>query len=68
MPGKAKEKLAAKQWIVPMRFVRFGSVSVTAMTAEEAMTKARCWDHGEADIEMDETTEWDVDGQPKLNE
>jgi hypothetical protein len=66
MPIKRKEKPQAKEWIVPMRFVGLGSAFVTAVTAEEAAEKAESGDYIESEI--DETNDWEVDGEPKLNE
>lgn len=49
-----------------MRFVGLGSAFVTAVTAEEAAEKAESGDYIESEI--DQTNDWEVDGQPMLNE
>ncbi len=61
-----KKKLPDRQWMVPFEWKNRGYAFVTATTAEEAASKAEAGDYDS--VEASETPDWEVTGEPELNE
>lgn len=63
----AKKKPVLHQWAVPMKFTYRGTLYVEAATEEEAAEKAEAWDTKQEQAN-EELTDWDVVGEPKIDE